>query len=149
MNSSGFSTPQSPCMVMVRDKSGSPDLILCIHGMQIGSKFPSEILFNERFVRPQIVCLWGLRCVREISPFQSTLSVNPCFKGRNQDYLNLNLNFTTNVVKTAIILRMFPKFLRPYAATSCHQSVSLNWSQGPCTPDIQPSIANSEERRIH
>ena len=126
MNSSGFSMLPSPCVVMVRDKLGSQDLILCIHEMQIGSKFLSEILFNERFVRPQIVCLWGLRYVREISPIQSKLSVNPFFIGRNEDYLDLNLNFTTNVIKTAIILRMFPKSLRPYAATSCHQSVSLN-----------------------
>jgi hypothetical protein len=35
---------------------------------------------------------------------------------RNQDYLNLNLNFTLNVMKNAIILKMFPKLLRPIVA---------------------------------
>ncbi|KAN0130729.1 Cytochrome P450 [Lactarius tabidus] len=35
---------------------------------------------------------------------------------RNQDYLNLNLNFTFNVIKHATILKMFPKLLRPIVA---------------------------------
>jgi hypothetical protein len=35
---------------------------------------------------------------------------------RNQDYLNLNLNFTLNVIKNATLLKMFPKFLRPIVA---------------------------------
>jgi cytochrome P450 len=32
---------------------------------------------------------------------------------RDQDYLNLNLNFTLNVIKEATILKMFPNLLRP------------------------------------
>ena len=36
-------------------------------GIQSGSKFLSWKLCNVQFVRPQIVCLWGLRCVRDIS----------------------------------------------------------------------------------
>jgi len=35
---------------------------------------------------------------------------------RDQDYLNLNLNFTVNVIKNATILTMFPKPLRPVVA---------------------------------
>jgi cytochrome P450 len=35
---------------------------------------------------------------------------------RNQDYLNLNLSFTLNVIKHATILKMFPKLLRPIVA---------------------------------
>ncbi|KAF8270427.1 cytochrome P450 [Lactarius quietus] len=35
---------------------------------------------------------------------------------RDQDYLNLNTNFTINVMKNATILKMFPKLLRPVVA---------------------------------
>ncbi|KAI9465946.1 cytochrome P450 [Lactarius psammicola] len=35
---------------------------------------------------------------------------------RNQDYLTLNLNFATNVMKFATIIRMFPKPLKPIVA---------------------------------
>ncbi|KAN0130728.1 Cytochrome P450 [Lactarius tabidus] len=44
-------------------------------------------------------------------------TVNRVFVGaplcRNQEYLNLNLNFTLNVIKNATILKMFPALLRP------------------------------------
>jgi hypothetical protein len=74
--------------------------------------------------------------VREISPVHPISSVNEFHTGRDQDYLNLNLTFTVDVVKNAIILRMFPKLLRPYVTTSCQESVSLNQGQDRCTRDI-------------
>ena len=38
--------------------------------------------------------------------------------GRNQEYLNLNLNFAVNAVKFAIIIGMFPKLLKGYVVMS-------------------------------
>ena len=38
--------------------------------------------------------------------------------GRNQEYLNLNLNFAVNAVKFAIIIGMFPKPLKGYVVMS-------------------------------
>ena len=35
------------------------------------------------------------------------------FAGRNSDYVDLNVQFTADVVKTGYILRMFPDFLKP------------------------------------
>jgi hypothetical protein len=35
------------------------------------------------------------------------------FAGRNSDYVNLNVQFTVDVIKTAFILRMVPGFLKP------------------------------------
>ena len=38
--------------------------------------------------------------------------------GRNQEYLELNLNFAVNVVKFAMIIGMVPKPLKSYVAMS-------------------------------
>ena len=35
------------------------------------------------------------------------------FVGRNSDYVDLNVQFTIDVVKMAFILRMVPKYLKP------------------------------------
>ena len=35
------------------------------------------------------------------------------FAGRNSDYVDLNVRFTVDVIKMAIILRMVPDFLKP------------------------------------
>jgi hypothetical protein len=43
--------------------------------------------------------------------------------GRDQDYQNLNLAFTVNLMKIATIISMFPKPLKLYVVTSCHESV--------------------------
>ncbi|KAG5637312.1 hypothetical protein H0H81_005005 [Sphagnurus paluster] len=39
----------------------------------------------------------------------------PATEGRNLDYRTLNIDFTMNVVKAAIILNLFPNFLKPLA----------------------------------
>jgi len=33
--------------------------------------------------------------------------------GRDPDYIDLNVSFTTTVIKAAVILQMFPPFLKP------------------------------------
>ena len=33
--------------------------------------------------------------------------------GRNPDYVDLNVKFTVDVIKTGMILNMFPNFLKP------------------------------------
>ena len=35
------------------------------------------------------------------------------FAGRSSDYVDLNVQFTIDVIKTAFILRMVPAFLKP------------------------------------
>jgi hypothetical protein len=35
------------------------------------------------------------------------------FAGRNPDYVDLNVQFTMDVIKTGFILRMVPAFFRP------------------------------------
>ena len=35
------------------------------------------------------------------------------FAGKNSDYLDLNVQFTIDVMKTGFILRMVPRFLKP------------------------------------
>jgi hypothetical protein len=35
------------------------------------------------------------------------------FEGRNSDFVDLNVQYTVDVVKTATILRMLPNFLKP------------------------------------
>ena len=44
------------------------------------------------------------------------LSLEYCvlsFAGRNSDYVDLNVQFTIDVMKTAVILRMVPEILKP------------------------------------
>ena len=38
---------------------------------------------------------------------------NMSFAGRNADFVDINVQFTVDVVKTAFILRLFPDFLKP------------------------------------
>ena len=35
------------------------------------------------------------------------------FAGRDKDFVDINVKFTVDVVKTAFILRLFPDFLKP------------------------------------
>ena len=35
------------------------------------------------------------------------------FAGRNKDFVDINVKFTVDVVKTAFILRLFPDILKP------------------------------------
>jgi hypothetical protein len=73
--------------------------------------------------RKSCVCGGSAVYVRSLPYDQYCLS--QCLIGRNQEYLNLNLNFALNVIKNATILNMFPELLRPYVTTSCHESGSL------------------------
>ena len=148
MNLSGPLIPPSLRVVMVRDKLVFRDVIPCIHvEYRLGQSCCRRNYATSRLCDlKSCVCRGSAVYVR---PIRSMLSLNRCLIGRNQDYLDLNLNFTLNVIKNATILRMFPRPLRPYVATSCHQSASLNQSQDRCTRDIQPSIANPKARRIY
>lgn len=38
-------------------------------------------------------------------------------KGRNEEFLNLSIAYTVAMFKQAQIIRMFPKFLKPYVTT--------------------------------
>jgi hypothetical protein len=49
------------------------------------------------------LCMWLL------SPGNYVLS----FAGRNSDYVDINVQFTVDVIKTAFILRVVPDFLKP------------------------------------
>ena len=60
--------------------------------------------------------------------------------GRDHDYQTLNLTFATNVVKSALIIRLFPKPLKLCAVTSARVPLSLNTIQYRVTHDIEPSF---------
>src|SRR6266702_8512047 len=80
------------------------------------------------------VCRVSAVCVKTLRSFRSV--VNQCLIGRDEDYLTLNMNLAANVIKLAAIIGLFPKPLRPYVALSCHEFVSLSWSQNRCTRAI-------------
>jgi hypothetical protein len=46
--------------------------------------------------------------------------------GRDHDYQTLNIAFATNVVKSGMIIRMFPKPLKPCAVLSICVPLPLN-----------------------
>ena len=43
--------------------------------------------------------------------------------GRDQDYQNLNVTFTISLIKTATMISLFPKALKPYVVMFCDESV--------------------------
>ena len=58
----------------------------------------------------------------------STIHLVTCadfFSGRDYDYQTMNLTYTTNVVKSAIIIGFFPKPLKPCVVSSNRVSLSL------------------------
>ena len=55
--------------------------------------------------------MYGVRSCHPIDILTSLI-------GRNQEYLELNLNFAVNVVKFAMIIGMVPKPLKSYVAMS-------------------------------
>jgi hypothetical protein len=48
------------------------------------------------------------------------------FTGRDHEYQTLNIAFATNVVKSGMIIRLFPKPLKLCVATSTRFSLSPN-----------------------
>ena len=89
-------------------------------------------------------------CVNALHPSIQLMSYfNQCLIGRNQDYMASNLNFAVNVIKSATIISMFSKPLKPYVVMSFIESVLLNWSQDRCTCAIKPSVANSTPNGIN
>ena len=119
MNSSRLLRPPSLRVVMVRDRLVFHDVIPCIHvEHRLG-----QSSCRRNYATSGLCDLKSRVCggpAVYVRPTRSILSLNQCLIGRDQDYLSLNLNFTLNVIKNATILRMFPRPLRPYVATSCH-----------------------------
>ena len=113
--------PPSLRVVMVRDKLVFQDVIPCIHVEYRLGQSSYRRNYATSCLCDLKSCICGSPAVY-VRPIRSILSLNQRLIGRDQDYLDLNLNFTLNVTKNATILRMFPRPFRPYVTTSYHQS---------------------------
>ncbi|KAI9441476.1 cytochrome P450 [Lactarius indigo] len=59
---------------------------------------------------------------------QSSRLRNDATRGRNEEYLTLNLNYAVNVLKFATIIGIFPKPLKPVCYLTFHRKSDKKWN---------------------
>ncbi|KAH8828974.1 cytochrome P450 [Flagelloscypha sp. PMI_526] len=64
----------------------------------------------------------------------------------NQEFLDINVKYTTQVITSSVLLRMFPKFLRPFAAkVVCTTQGSYRRLRKIAEPMLQERLDNDEQ----
>ena len=57
--------------------------------------------------------------------FRPRLTCKWVILGRDPDWINLNIQHTLSVAKGALIVRLFPTFLKPYVASTRPYTISF------------------------